>query len=82
VFKELQITLYDVFGYLLPGAIILVAILFLFWAVFWPTAPLRVYTKPPLTLTIFAIFLAYLAGHLAWIIHDFASEKRKGALKD
>jgi hypothetical protein len=21
-------------------------------------------------------------GHLAWIIHDFASKKRKGALKD
>jgi hypothetical protein len=64
VFKELQITLYDVFGYLLPGAIILVGILFLFWAIFWPTAPLRVYSHPPLALAVCAIFLAYLAGHL------------------
>jgi hypothetical protein len=64
VFKELQITLYDVFGYLIPGAIILVALILLFWTLFWPSVPLRVWTHPPLVLVICVALGAYLAGHL------------------
>jgi len=29
-----------------------------------------------------ALAVAAVLGFLAWIIHDFASKKRKGALKD
>jgi hypothetical protein len=36
--KDLQFTLYEVFGYLLPGAVIAGGFGVLFWAVFFPVA--------------------------------------------
>jgi hypothetical protein len=39
MFNELKIALYDIFGYLVPGSIILIAVVVLFWSLFWPSAP-------------------------------------------
>ena len=64
MFKDIQVTLYDFFGYLLPGALILCSIVILFWAVFWPSFPLSIPAKlPPLEVGVL-LFVAYLAGHL------------------
>jgi len=62
--QGIQVTLYDVFGYLLPGFVFLAAIAILFWAVCFPTAPL------PWPLEIQANWwvvaaVAYVAGHMA-----------------
>jgi hypothetical protein len=64
LFKELQVTLYDIFGYLLPGAIILIALVLLFWSLFWPSVPLALWGDLPALATIGLVFFAYLAGHL------------------
>src|SRR5260221_13796098 len=71
MFKELQITLYDVFGYLLPGAIIVVGLGVLFWTLFWPTAPLVIRTDPPVSVVVCSVLIAYLAGHLGQGIGNF-----------
>ena len=71
LFKELQITLYDIFGYFLPGAVIVAAFLVLFWTLFWPTFPLRI----PVTLPFFPgaciALVAYLAGHMGQAVGNF-----------
>jgi len=64
VFKELQISLYDIFGYLLPGAIIFFALVVIFWSLFWPTLPLALKSSLPLMAIVGLIFGAYLLGHL------------------
>jgi hypothetical protein len=71
VFKELQITLYDIFGYLLPGSIILIAVVILFWSLFWPSAPLALAADVPTLATVGLVFSAYLAGHLGQGIGNF-----------
>lgn len=71
MFKELQITLYDIFGYLLPGSIILIAVVILFWSLFWPGAPLALFADVPISATIGLVFSAYLAGHLGQGIGNF-----------
>lgn len=64
MFKELQITLYDIFGYLLPGAIILLAFAIFFWTLFWPAVPLVIHWNVPVAVAACLGFIAYLAGHL------------------
>lgn len=71
MFKDLQVTLYDFFGYLLPGAVILIALVLLFWSVFWPSDRLVVPTTlPALTVTALTLF-AYLLGHLGQAVSNF-----------
>ena len=81
MFKELQITLYDIFGYLLPGSIILIAVVILFWSLFWPSAPLALIADVPTLAITGLVFSAYLAGHLGQGIGNFIeklpSVKRK-----
>jgi hypothetical protein len=70
MFKDLQVTLYDFFGYLLPGAVILIALVLLFWSIFWSAAPLAVpVTLPPLAVTALTLF-AYLLGHLGQAVSN------------
>ncbi len=81
MFKELQITLYDIFGYLLPGSIILIAVVVLFWSLFWPSAPLTLIADLPTLAIVGLVFSAYLAGHLGQgignLIEKFPNVKRK-----
>lgn len=71
MFKELEITLYDIFGYLLPGSIILIAVVVLFWSLFWPSAPLVLIANAPTLAVTGLVFSAYLAGHLGQGIANF-----------
>jgi hypothetical protein len=78
MFKDLQITLYDFFGYLLPGVVVFSALLLLFWSIFWPAVPLGFQTTlPALTITALTLF-AYLLGHLGQAVSNFI-EKLPGA---
>jgi hypothetical protein len=47
VVKEVQVTLYDVFGFVLPGTVVLAAGAVLFCFVYLPAAP-ATYTSPDL----------------------------------
>src|SRR5258708_23687359 len=58
-----QITLYDIFGYFLPGMIVLVAISILFWSIYLPEQPF-VLRSPAGELWIACGVIAYLLGHL------------------
>lgn len=61
---NLAFTLYEVFGYLLPGGVVLLGILMLFWAFFVPGVPLGFATYQPGLVTWTALVVAsYLLGH-------------------
>lgn len=66
--KDLQVTLYDVFGYFLPGCICAVALGILFWSVIMPDTAL----SPPQTVVagwlIVGVLVAYTAGHMVQAI--------------
>jgi hypothetical protein len=62
--KEIQFTLYEVFGYLLPGIVLCGGLGLAFWAVYFPQAVIDFDLK---TVEVWATFLAfgYIAGHVA-----------------
>src|SRR5260370_5675991 len=64
VIKDLQVTLYDVFGYLLPGIVFVAALATLFWAIFFPQPALKV-DLPTAEVWIVFLVSAYVAGHMA-----------------
>jgi hypothetical protein len=61
---DIKVTLYDIFGYLLPGLVVLAGGAVFFWAVFVPDSPLH---SPTLSgPEWFAVLItAYILGHLA-----------------
>ncbi len=61
---NLRVTLYDVFGYLLPGTVFLASMLVLFWAMCIPQVPLQLITFPIEAWALFFL-LAYFCGHAA-----------------
>jgi len=69
--SNINVTLYDIFGYLMPGAAALGSFALLAWSLFIPGHPLH---SPSLTsvewLTLFV--LAYFLGHLVQAIGDLA----------
>lgn len=62
--KELQVTLYDMFGFLLPGVIVLATGVVLFWAVYLPQ-PQVTLAAPDATGWVVLVVLAYFCGHMA-----------------
>lgn len=65
--KELQFTLYEVFGYLLPGVVALSGVLIVFWAIYYPKSPLP--TGPLNAGAYTALVVAsYFAGHFVQAI--------------
>lgn len=62
--KELQFTLYEVFGYLVPGAVFCGGLGLLFWAIYFPQRDVQFDLK---TVEVWATFLAsaYIGGHVA-----------------
>ncbi len=62
--KELQLTLYEVFGYLLPGAVLTGGVSLIFWAAFFPQTAIDFDIKTP---EVWGTFLvsSYIAGHVA-----------------
>ena len=61
---NLRLTLYDIFGYLLPGVVFLVGLAIAVWAFSLPTAPLRL-LKVPAELLGLGLVFAYICGHFA-----------------
>ena len=74
MFKELQISVYDIFGYLFPGAIVLLALALVFQAVFWPHDLLIVPTQLTVGVSVCFAFLAYVVGHLAQGVGNLADQ--------
>ena len=73
----LAFTLYEVFGYLLPGAVALHGIFVLYWAFFTPRVPLGFATYQPGLVTWTALVVAsYLLGHA---VQGLANMLLKGA---
>jgi hypothetical protein len=69
--KDIRITLYDIFGYLLPGITALFAVTVLAWGLFWPTAPYVVYTEFSGPIIVILSYTAYIAGHLCQACGNF-----------
>lgn len=78
--KDIQITLYDIFGYLLPGSVVVLALVVGLWAVFWPHSLLPVPLSLPALVVTALLFAAYLAGHLAQAMGNIV-ERRSEASK-
>jgi hypothetical protein len=63
--EKIQITLYEIFGYLLPGLIACAAALIIYWALCLPLVPLPAYKFRPSALGwIVLLGLSYVLGHL------------------
>ncbi len=65
--KDIRVTLYDVFGFLLPGMVFLTSVLVLVWAVYLPRIPLAAVDLPAVAWTGLLV-AAYFAGHVAQAI--------------
>jgi hypothetical protein len=78
VIKDLQITLYEVFGYLLPGMVLLTSLLLLFWAIFFPVSTLRFDLKTTEVWLAFLI-LSYVAGHMGQAVGNLIQKRLKSA---
>jgi len=63
--EKLSFTLYEVFGYFLPGAVGVISIAILFWAIFLPASAISIETPELSKLWYFGLMiLAYYAGHV------------------
>ena len=78
--KDLQFSLYEVFGYLLPGAVLGGGLAVIFWAGFFPQSVIDIDTK---STEVWAGFLAlaYVTGHVAQGMGN-AVARRFGAPED
>jgi len=81
LFKDIQVTLYDFFGYLLPGAAIGAATIVLFWTLFWPRESLTLPSTFPALATTCLVFIAYLAGHLGQALGNLLEKVSPGRAK-
>jgi hypothetical protein len=61
--QSFRLTLYDFFGYLLPGIIVTLAVALFIWPVYFPGKTLAVSPLPTQGLILIGIF-SYFAGHL------------------
>ncbi len=62
--KDIKVTLYDIFGYLLPGIVFLASIVILFWTIFIPRSPLVPYQLTD-KIWVLALLVSYFSGHMA-----------------
>jgi len=71
--KGIQVTLYDVFGYLLPGSILLTGVVGLFWAILAPATPL-VWPQVINENWIVIAVASYVCGHLAQALANMVTK--------
>jgi hypothetical protein len=63
--EKLSFTLYEIFGYFLPGVVGVTTVAILFWAFFLPTTPLLVHSVELSKLWYFGlVVISYYAGHV------------------
>jgi hypothetical protein len=67
--KNVQITLYEIFGYFLPGVVATSAVGILFWSCFYPDAALPL-QRVPFEIWAAAGIIAYFVGHLTHAVAD------------
>ena len=79
VFKELQITVYDVFGFLLPGSVVAAALVVGFWAVLWPAGTLLIPLKLPALAVSYLLLISYLCGHLVQAMSNIVERWSKSS---
>jgi len=79
-FKDLRITLYEIFGYLLPGVVMLAALSVLMFELCFPKGPLP-FLQPRVDGWIIILFVAYLVGHVAQTIAEYLSTLLKVVTK-
>jgi hypothetical protein len=64
MFQDVKVTLYDLFGYLLPGFVFLSGLAVLSWSMFFPRIPVQIRDLGTTTWLLVAA-LAHLCGHTA-----------------
>jgi hypothetical protein len=72
--KDIQLTLYDVFGYLLPGGLALVAIMIVFWASFCSAYPV-VIERSGFEVWVAVSIVAYVLGHIVQGIANTVTDR-------
>jgi hypothetical protein len=70
---NIRFPLYDLFGYLLPGVIALLALLLVIWSIYLPAAPLA-FAALPKQVWFLLLVLAYFAGHLVQAVGNVFSD--------
>jgi hypothetical protein len=73
VLRDIEVTLYDIFGYLLPGCVSLVALFIIIRTIVFPDKALPYSQPTTFAVTVFLI-LAYYAGHIVHAIADQLEE--------
>jgi hypothetical protein len=64
MFENFAFTLYEIFGYLLPGSVTLLGCMLLYWALFVPSVPLGIATfQPGLGTWTLLVVVSYVLGH-------------------
>lgn len=76
--KELQFTLYELFGYLLPGAVFCAGLSLLFWAIFYPQPHVEFDLKT-VEVWVASLGFAYLGGHVAQAIGNIFAKQFSSA---
>src|SRR5262249_54862936 len=61
--ESIKVTLYDIFGYLLPGGFLLAALGIVYWAVFHSGTALTL-VELPTQLLVIVLALGYVSGHV------------------
>lgn len=80
VYDFQQVTLYEVLGYLLPGAITLTALLIAFWTLYMPHSSLAL-TELSVQACIALLALAYFLGHLVQAIGSLCKQFKNWCLR-
>ena len=74
IIKDIEITLYDIFGYLIPGSVALIGIYLIAWRVVLP--PNQDWTDASARAWVVVLGLAYVMGHFVQALSNliFRSE--------
>lgn len=70
---SVRLPLYDIFGYLLPGIVAMLAAILLIWSIYLPAAPLTFLTVPKQVWLVLTV-LAYFAGHVVQALGNAISD--------
>lgn len=70
---NIRLPLYDIFGYLLPGIVAMLAAILLIWSIYLPAAPLTFLSLPKQVWFVLTV-LAYFAGHFVQAIGNVLSD--------
>jgi hypothetical protein len=70
---NIRLPLYDIFGYLLPGIVAILAAILLIWSIYLPAAPLTFLSLPKQVWFVLTV-LAYFAGHFVQALGNALSD--------